>query len=71
MNESDNYEKDMAEREAILFMLNEIESIIDQNSKYTQVLERLLERFHRDMNLSKSDKQLLRGLYERVTDISL
>ncbi len=69
MNHSDNLESQLQDRDAILFMLNEIESLVEPNTQNAKLYERLREHFDLNMNLTNRQRQVLQNLYAKVTDI--
>lgn len=64
-----DHEQAMQEREAIMFMLAEIDSIIPQNSPHRGTYERLKEHFELTTNLTQKQRKVLQNLYAKVTDI--
>lgn len=64
-----DHETAMQEREAILFMLEEIETLIPKSGPSRASYEALKEHFDLTTNLTAKQRKVLQNLYAKVTDI--
>lgn len=71
MRDKDKIEKEqeLQEKEAIMYMLSEIDSAIPQNSPYRGSYEQVKEFFDNNHELTDKHRKLLQRLYEKVTSI--
>jgi hypothetical protein len=64
-----DHESAMQEREAILFMLSEIESLIPETGPQRVTFDNLKEHFDLTTNLTPKQRKVLQNLYAKVTEI--
>lgn len=59
--------KAIDEKEAIAYMIEEIEEMMSPNDKQRDIFESIKSQFHESFAISQSQKNVIMRIYERIT----